>query len=299
MQKDIEKQTRREKRRRQQRAAILICVVLILVLSSLVGYAIYQIFHPTNDTPEIPFEEEEITDLNPEGVEPEIPLIQDETEQEEMEQVSYMEERNIEPMPLEIGACYMSEGVLFSFLNPEGTAKIAPCWITVNDLTSTIQDGKTQTHLELELIMQGEYGEDGINRKDCVTPIISLMDSYSGLVLPDKTLRRDAEYENLFLLPWNAKQQEIEMAYTCKAVLEEGSWVDGDSGRKQRSLTFRVSYEVTTPQEYDGLLWCIEPVVEYDEAVINEDEIADEGHYLQEDMENHSFMKEGILFLRH
>ena len=206
---------------------------------------------------------------------------------------------NIQPL-----SGFISQGIIYSGLNPWQDYKVTDCEVTVDEVTineeagneatenettenEATENGKTGNALapqeafgvrknlkiRFTAVMWEEYTRDGRKLWECMTPTLQLCDYYTGLIFPERDTKGTDEFEAQAHLGYEDKEYEVN--YSCEVAYSQGDWEDDPDGGYRRPVAFEIVYEVMAPKEYDGLMLCVTPVTEYeppDAAEVNDTE---------------------------
>lgn len=184
---------------------------------------------------------------------------------------------NIQPL-----SGFISQGIIYSGLNPWEDYKVTDCEVTVDEVTINEEAGNKAAENEatgnapdpqeafgvrktlkirFTAVMWEEYTRDGRKLWECMTPTLQLCDYYTGLIFPERDTKGTDGFETVAHLGY--KDKEYEVNYSCAVAYSQGDWEAEPDGGYRRPVTFEIVYEVTAPKEYDGLMLCVTPVTEY------------------------------------
>lgn len=205
---------------------------------------------------------------------------------------------------------FISQGIIYSGLNPREDYKTTDCEVTVNEITvNEIAENETATNetainktaaanetainetnareasgkrkaltIHLTTTMWEEYTRDGQKLWECMTPTLQLCDYYTGLIFPERDTKGTDSFEAQAHLEYEDKSYEVN--YSCEVAYSQGDWEPDPEGGYQRPATFDIVYKIIAPKEYDGLMICVTPVTEYYPA--DAAELGDTECYIEE-----------------
>ena len=169
---------------------------------------------------------------------------------------SDMQNINIEAM-----ADYDSTGVVYYIGNPYEYNYQAPCRISFGQITSSVQDGTKTLTLPVTMQMQGSYDTDCIDYSDCLTPSFELADKYTGVIFPTRRALGSSGYAYSGSVV--SEGNSINVTYTCDYSCEEGDWKSVGDDVFAKDIIINVTYQISMPESYDGLVLKVTPLAGY------------------------------------
>lgn len=189
---------------------------------------------------------------------------------------------------------FISQGIIYSGLNPWEDYKTTDCEVTINEITvnevaaNEITENETAANetainetnareasgkrkaltIHLTATMWEEYTRDGQKLWECMTPTLQLCDYYTGLIFPERDTKGTDSFEAQAHLEYEDKSYEVN--YSCEVAYSQGDWESDPDGGYRRPATFEIVYKIIAPKEYDGLMICVTPVTEYYPADVSE-----------------------------
>ena len=172
--------------------------------------------------------------------------------------VTYVEANGLEILPH--GDAVLT-GVVYYGADPENYNMQTACNITAGEVTSSSDGSIDVLQIPFTLTMTGEYTDDCIAYTSAITPSICLADKYTGLILPVKDSVGDEGFS--YSASLGTADGNMDITYGCDVKCTTSDYYVSDDNKNVCDIIFEVTYTVTVPAGYDGLILKITPVTEY------------------------------------